>query len=93
MVVGLLELSIRIPESNSLKEKRWVLKSLLTRIRNKFNVSVSEVEAQDTWQSAVIGIAYVGSDRRHANEVLDYVVDFADQIRQIEVVDTKIEFV
>ena len=93
MVVGLLELSIRIPDSNSLKEKRWVLKSLLARIRNKFNVSVSEVGAHDTWQMAVIGVAHIGNDRRHANEVLDHIVDFAEQIRQIEVLDSKIEFI
>ena len=92
MVVGLLQLSVRLPEANSLKEKRWRLKSFLARARNKFNISASEVGSQDSWQRAVLAIAYVGNDRRHVNEVLDHVLDFCHEFRQFEIIDSKLEF-
>ena len=92
MVLGVLQLSIRLPEAQSLKEKRWPLKSLLTRIRNKFNVSIAEVGGQDSWQIATVAAAHVGTSRAHTNEVLDKVADFARGMRQIEVIDTQLEF-
>ena len=61
MIVGLLTLDLHIPESNSLKAKRTVIKSLIDRIRNKFNVSVSEVDANNLWQRSVIGISLVAN--------------------------------
>jgi uncharacterized protein YlxP (DUF503 family) len=92
MVIGVLQLSIRLPEAQSLKEKRWILKSLVTRIRNKFNVSISEIGAQDTWQRAELAIAHVGSDQPRMNQILDQVLNFAEGVRQLEVVDSKLEF-
>ncbi len=92
MVVGVMSLSIRIPEALSLKEKRLTLKSLVTRIRNRFNVSISEMGSQDKWQLATLGVAHVAGDRRYANQVLDRVLDFAEAVKQIEVLDSQIEF-
>jgi len=62
MIVGLLTLDLHFPESNSLKDKRWVLRSIKDRIRNKFNVSVAEVGANELWQRSVIGIACVANE-------------------------------
>ena len=62
MIVGLLTLDLHIPEANSLKSKRRVIKSLIEKIKNKFNVSISEVDAQNLWQRSVIGIAYVSNE-------------------------------
>ena len=59
MIVGLLTLDLHIPAANSLKSKRMVIKSLIEKIKNRFNVSVAEVDAQNLWQRSVIGIAYV----------------------------------
>lgn len=92
MVIGLLQMALRLPEAQSLKEKRWVVKSLVTRIRNKFNVSVSEVESQDSWQLANLAIAHVGNDRGYTNELLDQVLNFAEGVKQIEVIDSRLEF-
>lgn len=92
MVVGLLQLSIRLPESHSLKEKRWALKSLVTRIRNKFNVSVAEVNCHDAWQAALLGVVQVGNDQVQVNRVLNKIADFAEGVHTIELVDTKLEF-
>lgn len=92
MVLAVLQLAIRLPEAQSLKEKRWHLKSLVTRIRNKFNVSVSEVDFQDSWQRATLAVAHVGNERSHAHRMLDQVLNFARDVRQIEVVDSQLEF-
>lgn len=92
MVIGVLQMALRLPEVHSLKEKRWILKSLLTRIRNKFNVSVSEVDFQDSWQQASVAAAHVGSGRNHANRLLDQVLNFTGKVRELEVIDSQLEF-
>ncbi|HET9051233.1 MAG TPA: DUF503 domain-containing protein [Candidatus Dormibacteraeota bacterium] len=69
MVVGTLRVSLHIPESHSLKEKRAVVRSLVERLRRTFNVSVAEVEDQDAWQVATIGVVCVSADARHADEM------------------------
>ena len=92
MVVGLLRLDIRLPEAQSLKERRWILKSLITRVRNRFNVSVAEVDPEDVWQRATVAVAHVGSDQPHTNKLLDQILDLAEGLRQIEVLDSQIEF-
>jgi len=92
MVIGLLRLAVRLPEAHSLKEKRWVVKSLVGRIKNRFNVSISEIENQDKWQLATLAVAHVGGERGHANRLLDQVLDFAETSRQLEVIDSQIEF-
>lgn len=80
MIVGKVRLTLYLPENYSLKDKRQDLRSLLARVINQFHVSggATQVGAQDTWQSAVIGIAYVSSDARHADEVLAKVVSFIE---------------
>jgi uncharacterized protein len=84
MVVGLLTVSLSIPHANSLKDKRRVVKSIKDKIRNTFNVSVAEVEEQDIWRVAVIGIAVVSDDSAYANGLLsrvqDYIRDHSDAI-------------
>ena len=76
MVVGVLRLELRLPESHSLKEKRSVLRSVKARVRQKFNVSIAEVAENDLWQRAVLGLAVVGNDRRFVEGALDEVVGF-----------------
>ena len=92
MNVGVCKVSLRLPENLSLKGKRGVLKSITSRVGNKFNVSVAEVGDNDAWQRATIGICYVSNDRRHTNQVLSTVVDFIDNGRfDIEMLDYEIE--
>lgn len=91
MVVGVLQIALRLPESHSLKEKRRLVKSLVTRIRNKFNVSVSEIDSQDSWQLATLAVAHVGNDRRYTNELLDQVLRFSEGVRKMEVIDSRLE--
>ena len=69
--VGLCTVELFIPDGHSLKEKRQVLQSLKTRLRDKFNLSVAEVGDQDLWQKAILGMACVANESAHVNQVLD----------------------
>ena len=91
MVIGTCRIELSLPESSSLKDKRRVLVSLLERMRNKFNVSAAEVEAQDLWQRAVIGVAMVSNETRHCNEVLSHVVRWIENSGQALLVDYQVE--
>ncbi|MBP1467422.1 DUF503 domain-containing protein [Candidatus Chloroploca sp. M-50] len=81
MIIGVCTLQISIPMALSLKEKRQVVKSLLTRVRNEFNVSIAEVDDQDIWQSAVFGIACVSTSQTYAHGQLEAVIRFLDRQR------------
>jgi len=92
MNVGVCKVRLRLPENLSLKGKRQVLKSIITRVANRFNVSVAEVDDHDLWQLATLGICCVSNNKRHTNEVLSKVVDFVVGGRfEVEVVDYEIE--
>jgi len=92
MNVGVCRIDLRLPENLSLKGKRQVLKSITTRVRNKFNVSVAEVDNHDRWQLATIGICCVSNDNRYTNEVLSKVVNFVISCRfEVEILDYEIE--
>jgi uncharacterized protein YlxP (DUF503 family) len=89
---GVCTIKLRLPENLSLKGKRRVVKSITTRVRSKFNVSVAEVDDQNLWQLATLGICCVSNDKRHINEVLSKVVDFITNGRfEIEMLDYEIE--
>ncbi len=92
MVIGVLRIFFRLPETHSLKEKRWQLKSLTARIRSRFNVSIGEIDMQDKWQLAVLGVAHLSNDRAHSNQVLDQVLNFAENDRRMELTDSQMEF-
>lgn len=79
MVLGICRLTLRLPETHSLKEKRRVVKSLTQRMQSRFNVSVAEVEHQDVWQVAGIGLACVSTSSAHADEMMQRVVRFAEE--------------
>ena len=92
MIVGICRVTLRLPENASLKGKRQLLRSLTTRLRNKFNVAVAEVGDNDRWQIATIGVSCVSNDARHAREMLDRVVAFIEQTRlDAELLDSEIE--
>jgi uncharacterized protein len=78
MVVGTLTVTLQVPDSGSLKDKRQVVRSLTSRLRNTFNIAVAEIGDQNLWQSSVIGIACVSSDTRHADEMCQKVLRFVD---------------
>lgn len=79
MHVGVCQIKLRLPENHSLKGKRQVIKSITTRLQNRYKVSVAEVDNQDLWQLATLGVACVSNHRRHADEILANVVKFIAQ--------------
>jgi uncharacterized protein len=85
MVVGTLELHLRIESSYSLKDKRRVLRSLVDRVRRDFQVAIAEVGDQDLWNVAVLGAAYVSDDPHHIESVLQKVVDAFERSAEVEV--------
>ena len=92
MNVGVCRISLRLPGNLSLKGKRRVLKSIITRVRSKFNVSMAEVDDHELWQLATLGICCVSNDGRYTNEVLSKVVDFIVNSRfDVEILDYEIE--
>ena len=92
MNVGACGIRLRLPENESLKGKRRVLKSIITQVRSKFNVSVAEVGDNDLWQLATLGICCVSNDKQYTNEVLSKVVDFIGKGRfEVEILDYEIE--
>lgn len=76
MQVGICKIILRLPNSQSLKNKRRIIKSLINRIEHRFNVSILEIEHQDQWQMATLGIAFVGHDSRRINQVLSQIIEF-----------------
>ena len=92
MNVGICRVSLRLPGNSSLKGKRQVLKSIIARVRSKFNVSMAEIDDQDLWQRATLGICCVSNDKRHVNEVLSKAMNLIVNGRfDIEILDYEIE--
>jgi uncharacterized protein YlxP (DUF503 family) len=89
MTVGIARLTLYIPDSHSLKEKRMVLRRVKDRTRQKFNVAIAEVEDNDVWQRAVLGLAVVGNEGRFVESALDEVIRFVQG--QAEVTNTERE--
>ena len=79
MPVGLLTLELHIPEAQSLKDKRQVVRSLKDRLRRHFNVAVAELEYQDVWSRAIIGVVTLSNAEQHVEESLQLVLEDASR--------------
>ena len=82
MNVGVCRIDLEFPASHSLKDKRKVLRSIVARVQSRFNVAIAEVDGNDSWQVATLGITCVSNDPRHANEMLSKVVNFIQGCRE-----------
>lgn len=78
MIIGAAKIYIYINWSHSLKEKRMEVKSIIAKVKHRYNVSISEIDHQDYHQSIVLGVACVSNSTRHANTVIQNVVDYID---------------
>jgi len=81
MIVGVLRMTLHLPESHSLKDKRQVVQPVLARLRHRFAVAAAEVDDQDTWQVATLGISCVSNSVRHAQDVLREVHRYVEETR------------
>lgn len=92
MIVGMLLVELHLPGNHSLKGKRQVVKSLIARLHNRYNVAAAEVENNDVWQTATIGVTCVSNNAVHAREILESCVSFIEADRlDLEVRDHAIE--
>jgi len=92
MIIGILELDLRFFSGNSLKEKRRLLKRLIFKIRNNFNVSVSEIGHQDLWRRTELGISLITTEMRFAQKVLNKILGLIEEERDISLINSKMEF-
>jgi len=81
MVIGVSQITLHLPDSHWLKDKRQIIKSLIARVRNRFEVAIAEVEEQDRWQIAILGISCVTNSSQHADEVLGHVQRYIEETR------------
>jgi uncharacterized protein len=91
IIVGLCTIELHIPDSQSLKDKRHVLLSLKDRLRDKFNLSVAEVDGQDLWQRTVLGLACVANETRHVNQVLEQALNVIRATPAVEIVQSRVD--
>ncbi|MFQ5957559.1 MAG: DUF503 domain-containing protein [Candidatus Brocadiales bacterium] len=93
MVVGLLNIRIVIRESHSLKDKRRVIKSLKDRLRQKYNVSLSEMGAHNSHKQCILAVAMVGNEKKHVNRVLSDLINSLRLFPKVELVDYNLELI
>ena len=91
-MLGFYQLELYIPSALSLKEKRFVLKSIKDRIRNKFNVSIAELGENNKWQRSLLGIAMVSNDRLLIERSFNKILNLIDSDGRVEVIDRLIEY-
>jgi uncharacterized protein YlxP (DUF503 family) len=91
--IGVLTLEMRVEDSHSLKDKRHVVKGLKDRLRHKFNVSVAEIDGQESWQRAVVAAVTVSGDRTRAEQVLQAVEREASHLLGGTLVGTGVEWI
>lgn len=91
MFVGAARVELLVHGSGSLKQKRGVVKSIMQRTRNRFNVSVAEVDGQDAWQRAVLGLSTAANESGIARQRLEKAIDFIAELHLAEVIDQEVE--
>ena len=91
MIIAAAMITLVIPESDSLKAKRRVVKSLIERVRHKFEAAVAEVGDNDLWQKARIGVALVGNDSQLLNTRLQQIMTFMENQYLAEIIDSQVE--
>lgn len=92
MMIGYVRCECFIYDANSLKEKRSVLKSIITRLKGHFNIAVSEIDEHDRWQKAVIGIVTIATTQKRAEQELQKAISMIDQDSQLELIDLTYEW-
>lgn len=92
MVIAVLSIEIYIQMANSLKDKRRIIKSIEKKCRNKYNVSISEVDRQELWKNTTIGIVTIGTDHRHLEKTLNRILKFIEGFYDITITSFSIDF-
>lgn len=93
MFVGICQIELLLPHAQSLKDKRFVLSSVKTRIGNKFNVSIAEVDQNDLWQRATLGLSLVSNERKYLDQVFTKILNLLGNEAELEVIQHRLEVV
>jgi len=94
MNTGICRIQLHLPENQSLKDKRRILKSLISRLRNQYNISVAEVDDHDLWQLATLGISCVSNHDQHVDETITNITKFiAQNYPELEIVNEEMEII
>jgi len=93
MTIGILKLILFIQDSNSLKEKRMVLHSLKAKLRNNFNVAVTQIDDEDKWQRATLAIVGAERDRKNMNSILSGIINFIEEFDGVDLIDHELELI
>lgn len=93
MVVGTLKMEFFLSDNQSLKGKRKIVRSMVDKVKAKFNVSIAEIASNDKWQKIELGVAVVGNDRRFIDSSLNHVRDFLESLYLAEIVHTETEVI
>jgi len=91
MIVGLCTVELHFPDAQSLKSKRKILVSLKTRLRNRFNISVAEIDEGNLWQKTILGIASVANETARVNQTLDHILNDIRANPSLELLRSQIE--
>ncbi len=91
MIIGVLQVELSLPGSHSLKDKRRLVKSLLDRLHNQFNVAAAEIDAQDNHRHAHLAVTCVSSESRHANQILSHIMSAVEREAEMVVVRYEME--
>ena len=91
MIVGILKISLMIPEANSLKDKRRIISSFKAKLKNKFNIAAAETDFQEKWQRSEIALVSVSNDKRHCESELTSALNYAEKFSDLQLVDSEIE--
>jgi uncharacterized protein YlxP (DUF503 family) len=93
VVVGTMIIDLLLHDNRSLKGKRKVVKSMVDKVKHKFNVAIAEIGSNDKWQKIELGVSAVGNDRRHIDSSLTNVLTFLDSLYLAEIVDSRKEII
>jgi uncharacterized protein YlxP (DUF503 family) len=93
MVTGIVKIKMYSPWVHSLKEKRMIVKSMISKVRNKFNVSIAEVEEQDVHQTIILAFACIAGDTGHADSIIDHILNFMEENTESAIVDVQRELI
>jgi len=93
MIVAAAHITLHLHGNNSLKGKRQVVRSLIEKVRHRFAVSIAEVDSQDKWQRAELGLAVAGNDEKLLSQLVDQVLQFMENQHLAEIIDSHLELV
>ena len=93
MVVGCLKMEFRLIDNRSLKGKRKIVKSIIDKVKARFNVSIAEVGSNDKWQKIELGVSTVANDRRYVDSSLNHVLNFIESLYIAQMVNADVEII